>query len=215
MLFRSSFRVGKEGSWSEIGTFTTAPAAKDGFSFIYITDTQANTKEMFDISQKTVHTAKSNVPDARFLLCNGDFVETSGSSNSEWEWEQWFSTMQDVWMTTPIIAVQGNHDTSSNNNFFLHFNTDDSFNKRENVVTTAMDGTVSSFINGDALFMVINYADWTNEVYFNFLKEWMKEQVEINKAVNWSIATSPKTMFTGLRSIQVDNAGKTVRENSI
>lgn len=82
-----SFRVGSSAAWSAIGSFTTAKDDKSSFSFIYIADTQANTADMFDISQKTVHRAFSQVPDAGFLLCNGDFVETSGSKNSEWEWE--------------------------------------------------------------------------------------------------------------------------------
>ncbi|MEG2573220.1 MAG: fibronectin type III domain-containing protein, partial [Bacteroides sp.] len=58
-----SYRLGNENAWSEIGTFTTAKTTKDAFSFIYITDTQANTADMFDISQKTVHAAKKLVPD--------------------------------------------------------------------------------------------------------------------------------------------------------
>ena len=33
-----SFRVGKQGLWSDIGTFTTAKSNKDPFSFIYITE---------------------------------------------------------------------------------------------------------------------------------------------------------------------------------
>lgn len=37
-----SYRVGKKGAWSEMGTFTTAKAGKDAFEFIYVTDTQAN-----------------------------------------------------------------------------------------------------------------------------------------------------------------------------
>ena len=36
--------------------------------------------------------------------------------------------MQDVWLKYPLVSVQGNHDTSSNNNFFLHFNIDTTFN---------------------------------------------------------------------------------------
>ena len=73
-----SYRVGKDDAWSEIGSFTTAPGQKDeSYSFIYITDTQAQYDGMFDVSQKTVHTAISKVPDAAFVLCNGDIVETS------------------------------------------------------------------------------------------------------------------------------------------
>lgn len=207
-----SYRLGNEGAWSETGSFTTAKESKDAYSFIYITDTQANTAEMFDISQKTVRAAQKMVPDARFLLCNGDFVESSGSSNSEWEWEQWFSTMQDIWMNYPIIAVQGNHDTSTNGNFAKHFNTDNSYNQRTGVTRTAMDGTVYSFVYGDALFMVINYEDWKTEGYFASLAVWMREQVAANPQAKWRIATYHKNMFTGSQSHQSDADGKAVRE---
>ena len=206
-----SFRVGNANGWSEIGSFTTASSDKnEQYSFIYITDTQAQYDEMFDVSQKTVHAAYRMVPDAAFVLCNGDLVETSGSSNSEWEYEQWFSTMQDVWMKCPLVVAQGNHDTSANSNLSYHFNTDTTYNDRAQVAT-AMDGTVYSFVRGDVLFMVINYEDWKKEGYFESLAAWMREQVNVHKDVKWRVATYHKNMFTGSGSHQDDADGKAVR----
>lgn len=78
-----SFRVGTEQGWSEIGHFTTASdsySAEKGYSFIYMTDTQAQNDEMFDVSQKTAHAAQQLVPEAQFVLVNGDLVETSGAT---------------------------------------------------------------------------------------------------------------------------------------
>ena len=211
-----SFRVGNEDAWSEIGHFTTAAESykTEGFSFIYITDTQAQNDGMFDVSQKTAHAAQKMVSDARFVLVNGDLVETSGTNNSEWEYEQWFSTMQDIWMNYPLVVAQGNHDTSSNANFSWHFNTDTSFNKQSAVPTT-MEGTVYSFVQGDALFLVVNYEDYKKEGYFAALTKWMKEQVEAHKDVKWRIATFHKNMFTGSRSHQSDKDGRLVRENML
>lgn len=209
-----SYRVGNENGWSEIGHFTTASTeydTKEGYSFIYITDTQAQNDEMFNVSQKTVHAAQEKVTDAAFVLCNGDLVETSGANNSEWESEQWFATMQDVWMNYPLVVAQGNHDTSTNSNFSWHFNTDCSFNENS-TVNTAMNGTVYSFVQGDALFMVINYEDWKTEGYFTELANWMRKQVNDNQNVRWRIATYHKNMFTGSQSHQSDGDGKAVRE---
>lgn len=169
---------------------------------------------MFDVSQKTVHAAQKKVSDAAFVLVNGDLVETSGSNNSEWEHEQWFATMQDVWMNYPLVVAQGNHDTSPNSNFAWHFNTDRSFNENS-PVKTAMEGTVYSFVQGDALFMIINYEDWRTEGYFEALGNWMRKQVEANEDVKWRIATFHKNMFTGSKSHQSDGDGKTVRENML
>lgn len=209
-----SFRVGQEGAWSEIGHFSTAEAQHDaqkGYSFIYITDTQAQTNQMFDVSQKTVHAAQKMVPDAKFVLCNGDLIETSGTNNSEWEMEQWFATMQDVWMNYPLVVAQGNHDTSVNGNFSWHFNTDRSFNETS-AVPTAMAGTVYSFVYGNTLFMVINYEDYAKTGYFDALTSWMTKQVEANSTVKWRIATFHKNMFTGSGSHQSDSDGKKVRD---
>ncbi len=209
-----SYRVGNENGWSEIGHFTTASAQydpKEGYSFIYITDTQAQNDAMFEVSQKTVHAAREMVADASFVLCNGDLVETSGANNSEWEHEQWFATMQDVWMNYPLVVAQGNHDTSVNSNFAWHFNIDRSFNETS-AVKTAMEGTVYSFVQGDALFMVINYEDYKKEGYFDALADWMRKQVNDHQNVKWRIATYHKNMFTGSRSHQSDKDGKLVRE---
>lgn len=206
-----SYRVGKDGAWSTIGSFKTAKGNNDAFSFIYVTDTQANTEEMFNISQKTIHAAQDTVPNAQFLLIAGDLVETSGSSNSEWEWEQWFSCMQDIWYDMPIVPIQGNHDTSSNNNFALHFNTDTTFNQTAQTAGTTMNGTVYSFVYGDALFMIVNYEDYKKEGYFEALSNWMEKQVNDNKNVKWRIACYHKNMFTGSKSHQSDSDGKTVR----
>ena len=52
-----SYRVGKSGAWSSICHFTTAKTTKDPYSFIYFTDPQANTDEMFAVSSKTIHAA--------------------------------------------------------------------------------------------------------------------------------------------------------------
>jgi hypothetical protein len=207
-----SFRVGTDGAWSDVGSFTTAANDKSPFSFLYIADTQANTEEMFNISQTTVHSAVKMYPDAKFVLCNGDFVESGGKENSEWEWEQWFATMQDVWLNYPLVAIQGNHDTSPYSNFFYHFNTDTTYNTRSDVVPTTMNGTVYSFVYGNTLFMAINYEDWSKDGYFDSLAKWMREQVAAHPEVKWRVATYHKTMFTGSQSHQSDHDEALVRK---
>ncbi len=212
-----SYRVGGiNDTWSEVYTFTTAKNNKEAFDFIYITDTQSNTDEMFEISRKTVVAAQGNVPNAKFLLITGDLVETSGNNNSEWEWEQWFETMKASWQKLPIVPVQGNHDTSNaNSNWFHHFNTNKSFNaaQSEAEAKTAMEGTVYSFVYGDALFMILNWEDYgKGESYFAAVEAWMKAQIAANADVKWKIAAFHKNMFTGSNSHQSDTDGRTVRE---
>ena len=169
-----SYRVGKKRAWSETGSFTTASAGKEAFEFIYVTDTQASTDENFDVSKKTVEKAYEYVPNARFLVATGDLIDAGGVENCEWEWEQWFQKMQHVWLHLPIAPTQGNHDKSPSNNWFHHFNTDISYNagQTDQRAKTEMDGTVYSFVYGDALFMVINFEDISKgESYFSALEQ--------------------------------------------
>jgi len=210
-----SYRVGKRNAWSEIGTFTTAKDNKDTFEFIYVTDTQANTDDMFDVSKKTIETAFQHAPDAKFLLITGDLVESSGELSSEWEWEQWFEKMQNIWLHLPIVPMQGNHDISPFCNLFHHFNTDNSYNLQQasDESKTAMGGTIYTFVYGDALFMIINYEDYgKGEPYFAALEQWMRKQVTEHHDIKWKIVAFHKTMFTGSAAHQDDSDGRIVRE---
>ena len=219
-----SYRVGKEEHFRS-GTFRTAKAGTDEFEFIYIADTQAMKEEYFDVSTRTVTAAHAMAPNAAFLLCSGDLIESNkgvypGEStyygdNSEWEWEQWFERMQSTWLKLPVVPVQGNHDTATYCNMFHHFNTDRSFNTTFGAGggATAMDGTVYSFVCGNALFMVINFEDYRKgEPYFAALEAWMEEQIKTHPDVKWRIVTYHKTVFTGSKSHQDDADSKTVRE---
>jgi hypothetical protein len=226
-----TYRVGQAGHF-RIGSFRTAKSDKSGFDFIYIADTQAMNEDYFDVSARTVTAAHKKVPNATFLLCAGDLVESNKGDdvtsdkpfginssyyilNSEWEWEQWFERMQDTWLKLPVVPVQGNHDTAKGyHNMFHHFNTDISFNNTDNAnARTDMEGTVYSFVCDDALFMVLNFEDWEKgEPYFAAIEAWMEDQIKMHSDVKWRIVTYHKTVFTGSKSHQDDSDSKTVRE---
>ncbi|MGB4575909.1 MAG: T9SS type A sorting domain-containing protein [Paludibacter sp.] len=203
-----SYRVGKPGAWSEIGTFTTAKASKDAFSFIYVTDPQANTVDMFDISQRTTHVANTMYPNVNFWLSCGDLIETSGSTNSEWEYEQFFKTQQDIFMNKQFAPVIGNHDKSANKNFSNHFNT---FCPAFDATSTT-PGSIYSFVYGDALFMALSYEDYSVPGRLTEIADWMRAQVAANPDTKWRIAFYHKTMYTGSSSHQSDTDGKAVRD---
>ena len=205
-----SYRVGKTGAWSDIGHFTTAKTTKDPFSFIYFTDPQANTDAMFAVSSKTMHAAQSAYPNANFILSCGDLIETSGSPNSEWEYEQFFLTQQDIWLKYPFAPIIGNHDKSTNKNFSYHFNT--AVTSFDSAMSTT-PGSVYSFVYGGALFMALSYEDYSVAGYLDSLKRWVKKTVAANPNVQWKIAFYHKTMFTGSQSHQSDADGKAVRDS--
>jgi hypothetical protein len=207
---RYSFRVGKDGAWSEIGHFTTAASGKTPFSFIYFTDPQANTDEMFNISQITLHTAIKKFPSANFILSCGDLIESSGANNSEWEYEQFFKTQQDIWLNTPFAPVIGNHDKSTNKNFTAHFNTRaTSFD--QSLSTTP--GSVYSYVWGDALFIAFSTEDYSIPGYLDSLKCWISTQVANHPTIKWKIAYYHKTIYTGSVSHQSDADGKVIRDS--
>ena len=204
-----SYRVGKEGAWSETGTFTTAKTNKDPFSFIYSTDPQANTDEMFDISQKTTHAANKMYPDANFWLNCGDLIQSSGSNNSEWEYEQFFETQQDIFLKKPFVPVIGNHDYSINRNFTHHFNTEvNNFD----YINSTVPGSIYSFVYGDALFMAFSYEDYNTTGQLDSIESWMRRQVAAHPNTKWRIAFYHKAMYTGSVSHQSDEDGRLVRE---
>jgi hypothetical protein len=203
-----SFRVGKEGAWSEIGTFTTAKTNKDAFSFIYTTDPQANTYEMFDVSQNTTHAAFNMYPNANFWLHCGDLIESAGNPNSEWEWEQLFETQQDLFLHIPFAPVIGNHDNSTNQNFTKHFNTERlSF---DNSATTP--GSSYSYVYGDVLFLALNSEEYDKVAYTDSLIAWMHKEVAKYPDLKWRFVYYHKTIYTGSGSHQSDADGKIWRE---
>jgi hypothetical protein len=83
-----------------------------------------------------------------------------------------------------------------------------------------MEGTVYSFLYGDALFMVINFeniplpyvASENNDTYINAIANWLREEVAAHSDVKWKIVAYHKSMFTGSASHQDDGDGRFVRE---
>jgi len=202
-----SYRVGKPGAWSQTGTFTTAKSTKDPFSFIYCTDNEGGNDAQFDYFQKAAHVAQASFPDANFWLDCGTLVESSGPDNSEWEFEQFFQTQQDIFLKKPWAPVIGNHDISTNKNFTQHFNTD-SIGFDYAISTTP--GSVYSFVYGDALFMAMSFENYDSPGYLDSISNWMRQQVAANPATKWRIAFFHKNIYTGAAH-QADVDGEIIR----
>ena len=204
-----SYRVGKEETWSNIGTFKTAPSDKSDFSFLYTTDPQANNDEMFNISQRTTHAAQRMYPDVRFWLTCGDLVQSDKSANSEWEWEQFFLTQQDLFLHFPLAPVIGNHDKSPNKNFTSHFNT---YSTGFDYDLSTSPGSVYSFVYGNALFLAMSFEDYDKPGYLESLAKWMRKEVADHEDLKWRIAFYHKTIYTGSPSHQDDADSKIIRD---
>lgn len=204
-----SFRVGSDSTWSEIGHFKTTSKSNKDFNFIYITDPQSNTLEMFEISAKTSHAAYYKYPNVNFWLHCGDMVETSGSNNSEWEWERFFETQKQIFMNNIFAPVIGNHDKSINKNFTYHFYTD-SVSFDHSMSTTP--GSFYYFTIGDVLFIAMSFEDYSKQGYLDSIASWIKKVVNSNKDKKWKIVFYHKAIYTGSYSHQDDNDARIVRE---
>ncbi|MFO7575064.1 MAG: metallophosphoesterase family protein [Bacteroidales bacterium] len=203
-----SYRVGNDENWSQTGTFTTAGRNQKEFSFMYTTDSQATTLADFDVSQTTTHTAFQIYPDVDLWICSGDLVNAAGTNNSQWEWDQFFGTQQDLFLNIPFAPVVGNHDRSPNKNFTYHFNTSEIDFDRE---MSTSPGSVYSFVYGNTLFLAMSFEDYRRDGYLEALAKWMKEEVEKNPDVRWRIAFYHKNIYTGAAH-QTDADGIIVRD---
>ena len=206
-----AYRVGAEGYWSEVAHCTTAPVndpeASEEFTFIYMTDSHIQDQEYVNTARQAAVAAARNTPEAKFCVFPGDFVETGGAGNSEWEWERWFEeSMRPVIKQMPIVPTDGNHDDSNNLNYSYHFNTDNQF--KENAKTKPQfDGITYSFMYGDVLFLVFsmqdywkgnpNMSDLTCSYLTNDVGHWFIHQVAAHPEAKLRVALVHKNIFSG------------------
>ena len=203
-----SWRVGYAGHWSEIGHFRTQDADQGEFSFLYMSDSHIMDQEYVDNARWCATAAAAAVPEAKFCLFPGDFVETGTEANSEWEWERWFEeSIKPVIMQMPIVPTDGNHDDSSLGNYDYHFNTDWSFANAANT-KPQFKGITYSFVYGDVLFLVYSLQDWwrasgssestMKSTYLSTdVKNWFKDQIARYPNTKYRVTLSHKNVFSG------------------
>lgn len=208
-----SYRVGYAGHWSPIGHFRTEDDDQGEFTFVYMSDSHlvinnSSTpgREYINEARRCAVAVANTVPEARFCVFPGDFVEDGDEGNSEWEWERWFEeALEPVIKRMPIVPTDGNHDVSDNLNYTYHFNTDNSF--KDTYHKPQFDGTIYSFVYGDVLFIVYSMQDYWRDTYsFNpcvsvFLEDhvgpWVKKQVVNNPDTKWRVTLSHFNLFSG------------------
>lgn len=205
-----SYRVGKPNAWSEIRSFKTGKPDKSNFSFIYITDTQANNVADFNTSKNTINAATIVNPNPEFVMVLGDMIESSGSENSEWEYEKWFSIMDKTLAHSPMVLTNGNHDLNSNLSLSKHTNTDRTFDSKLNGTST-MPGMTYSFVRGEALFFVVNFEDYYYSNFYDALDKYMAEKIAEHPDVKWRILCCHAGMYTGSSRHHTSSMAKEIR----
>ena len=203
-----SWRVGYEGHWSPIAQFRTQDQEQGEFSFLYMSDSHIMDAEYVDNARWCGTAAAKTVPDARFCLFPGDFVETGTEQNSEWEWERWFEEcFRPVIMQMPIVPTDGNHDDSKNLNYDYHFNTDWGFYNAVVSAKPQFHGITYSFVYGDVLFLVYSLQDWwrsssgESSMLSPYLStdvaNWFKEQIALHPNTKYRVTLAHKNIFSG------------------
>ena len=203
-----SWRVGYEGHWSPIAHFRTEDEHQGEFSFLYMTDSHLMNPTYINDARRCAIAAVNTVPDAKFCVFPGDFVEDGAALNSEWEWERWFEeSLEPVIKMMPIVPTDGNHDDSQNLNYTYHFNTDNTF--KEVYKKPQFDGIIYSFVYGDALFLVFSMQDyWRDDYTINGwsststyldgqLGPWFRSQVIANPDTKYRISLAHFNLFSG------------------
>ena len=203
-----SWRVGFDGHWSEIGQFITKDANQGDFSFIYMTDSHIQDAEYIEQARLCAEAVAEEEKDVKFCLFPGDFVDTGGKTNSEWQWERWFEgSMRPMLNSMTVVPTDGNHDDSPSLNYDYHFNTDWGFaNGAE--VKPQFHGITYSFVYGDVLFLVFSMQDWWKEsgtkesvmksTYFTTdIRNWFLEQIEAHPDTKYRVTLSHKNVFSG------------------
>ena len=203
-----SWRVGFAGHWSDIAQFITKDANQGDFSFVYMTDSHIQDYEYIDQARQCAEAVVKNEPDAKFCLFPGDFADTGGATNSEWQWEQWFEgSMRPALNKMAFVPTDGNHDDSPSLNYDFHFNTDWGF---ANAAETKpqFKGITYSFVYGDVLFLVYSLQDWwraqgssDKNMKSTYLSKdvanWFKDQIAKHPNTKYRVTLSHKNIFSG------------------
>ncbi len=201
-----SWRVGYNGHWSKIAHFRTKDADQGEYSFIYMSDSHIENPEYIKHARRCALAAVKTVPEARFCVFPGDFVEDGDKNNAEWEWERWFEeALNPVIMNMAMVPTDGNHDDSPNLNYTYHFNTDNSFNK-EYTDKPQFEGIVYSFVYGDVLFLVFSMQDFWREPYSYIsltstylsddLGRWFRTETKAHPDTKYRVSLSHFNLFS-------------------
>ena len=189
-----SFRVGKAGLWSEIGSFTTAKAGKEPFSFLYVTDTQVDTLNIKNNEwRKNVKSAFTQCPNVNFWLHCGDFARDWFAGN----FDSVIAQQQDYFYKYPFAPTQGNHDNPAINSFNnLNIASFDSYG----------NGSTYTFTYGDVQFFAINSELYGNQLdaYKSNLSAWMTANVKARPDIKWRIVYYHKVAYSGSGGITGD-----------
>ncbi len=181
-----SYRVGdaEKGWWSEAGVIRTAEGGSDKFTFLYVTDPQAQRPEHFGRFAKVIETAYAEHPDARFIVSAGDQVD-EGKNIKHWNY---LLNSTNTLLSLPMMPTTGNHEDEGaviTENFVL-----------PNVPEQNPDsGVYYSYDYNDVHFSVLNTNDDEDDKLGKKQIEWLKNDVKSSDA-KWKVVVFHKAIYS-------------------
>lgn len=180
-----SYRVGsaEKGWWSEPGTITVSSGKDEAFTFINITDAQAQCKKHYETYQSVMDAAKGLYPEARFTVSNGDQVDL-GTHSKQWSY---FFASSDTFRSMPFMPSSGNHEKKA-------------AALKENFVLPGVPeqdeetGTYYSYDYNGVHFTVLNTNDMDDKKLGDAQLDWMKKDIKGSDA-KWKIVVLHKALY--------------------
>lgn len=106
-----AYRVGSEGSWSAVRTFTTADPTSQTLTFAYLGDVQtvSDSAAEFALWGKLAEAMYRRNPELAFAVMGGDIVE-SGISLAQFDLFR--ENAESVFSCVPLLSTIGNHESN-------------------------------------------------------------------------------------------------------
>ena len=181
-----SYRVGdaEKGWWSEAGIIRTAEGGNEKFTFLYLTDPQAQRPEHYNRFANVVETAYAEHPDARFIVSAGDQVDMGGNIK---HWNYLLNSTEKL-LSVPLMPTTGNHEDKGaviTENFVL-----------PGVPEQNLDsGVYYSYDYNNVHFTVLNTNDDEDDKLGEEQIKWLKNDIKSSDA-KWKVVVLHKAIYS-------------------
>lgn len=180
------YKVGdaQRGWWSEAGIIETASGSDDAFTFIYVTDPQAQRPDHYDRFAQVIDTAYASHPESKFIVSAGDQVDY-GENMKHWNY---LLNSTDNILNLPMMPTTGNHEDEGailTNNFAL-----------PNVPEQDLDsGVYYSYDYNNVHYTVLNTNDIVDDKLSDGQIEWLKNDI-MGSDADWKILVLHKALYS-------------------
>ncbi len=181
-----SYRVGdaEKGWWSDAGVIRTAEGGDEGFTFLYVTDPQAQRPEHYERFAEVIETANKTYPDARFAVSAGDQVDMGGNVK---HWNYLLNSTE-LLLSLPLMPTTGNHEKGGaviTENFVI-----------PGVPAQNLDsGVYYSYDYNDVHFTVLNTNDDEGDKLGEEQIKWLKNDIKSSDA-KWKVVVFHKAIYS-------------------